>query len=58
MRISRKTRALTAALAGVVMLAVSDDESSAARQQDLFEQAFEFLVKPDAEVPEEPEGQA
>ncbi len=45
--------ALTAALAGVVMLAVGDDESTASRQAEVFEQAFDFLVKPEAEIPEE-----
>lgn len=45
--------ALTAALAGVVMLAAGDDEGTSTRQMEIFEQAFDFLVKPEAEVPEE-----
>lgn len=47
--------ALSAALGALVMLAVRDDETASRRQQEQYEQAYDFLTKPDAEIPEEAE---
>lgn len=45
--------ALAAALGALVMLAAKDDDESAKRQRDLFDQTYEFLTRPDAELPDD-----
>jgi len=45
--------ALTTALAGLVMIASKDSNESALRQTENFAQAYDFLLKPETDVPDE-----